>query len=155
MIAALAVLLISGLGIAFFGQQPEPAFKGRKLSEWVADYGKSRLDKIRDWEAEEAIHQIGKPAIPFLLEWMENKKPSIFAQGISSLGKQFSDHPDWDLAYLNQHRAESAAMAFSALGSDARVVIPGMAQRRSHPGMTTAIHPCNRTSRLLVRSLSG
>jgi HEAT repeats len=127
--ATVAFLLMSGVGIVFFGQPKEPAFKGRKLSQWVADYGKGRFDKLRDWEAEEAIHGIGVAGIPFLVRWIENEKPSIFARGVSAIGKQFSDNPDWDLAYLNQHRAESAVMAFSALGSEARAVIPGMAQR--------------------------
>jgi HEAT repeat protein len=128
-ISVLACLLISGVGIAFFGQQREPSFKGRKLSQWVTDYGKGQFDKLRDWEAEEAIQHIGVAAIPFLMHWMENEEPSIFARGVSAIGKQFSDDPDWDLAYLNQHRAESAVMAFSALGSEARAVIPGMTQR--------------------------
>jgi hypothetical protein len=127
-IAFVALLLAGGLGLLLFGQQREPSWKARKLSQWVIDYGKNRIDKTRNWESEEAIRHIGTAAIPFLMEWMENKELAIAARGLSTVGKQFSDHPDWDLTYLNQQRADCAAMAFSILGSEARTVIPEFAE---------------------------
>ncbi len=64
----------------------EPTYKGRRLSEWVEDYGRewTRVagaveTNVIDVQSEEALQHFGTNAVPYLLEWMNFKFPPYWS----------------------------------------------------------------------------
>ncbi|MEI7732670.1 MAG: HEAT repeat domain-containing protein [Verrucomicrobiota bacterium] len=127
--------LLAGHRLLFW----EPSCNGHRLSEWVALYGGYTYTDDH-WatarEAEDAIRQIGRPAIPFLVRWVstEPREPvreicndltGWFARWIPShstlavLRRRFTDGP--------VHRCYGAIAAFGVLGTNADSAVPALA----------------------------
>src|SRR5689334_5790483 len=68
----LAVLLICTLVVVW---PREPAFNGRSLSQWLAEFNRVPPNQPAP-EAEEAIRRIGPSALPFLLSYIWANEPS-------------------------------------------------------------------------------
>jgi HEAT repeat protein len=79
---ALALFTVALVGVIVWqaGQQREPVYQGKPLSEWLKTYAKLRhggdhppaLMKL-EWKADEAVRQIGSNAIPTLLRLLKAK----------------------------------------------------------------------------------
>src|SRR5437667_9235543 len=63
-----------------FFYRPQPAYNGKRLSDWAEQYGSnhwSGANRSADREAEFAIRQIGTNGIPFLLTLMRVKESAL------------------------------------------------------------------------------
>jgi hypothetical protein len=65
--ATLALVLCGALAVAFWPENPEPAYRGRKLSWWVLDVKSSSYLSA---EAREAVRATGTNGLPFYMEWI-------------------------------------------------------------------------------------
>src|SRR3954463_6177234 len=62
-IAILAAEVCGVWACVFWLEEPEPVYKGKKLSEWIID------EDVQSVERREAILNLGSNAVPFLIKW--------------------------------------------------------------------------------------
>ncbi|HWW01083.1 MAG TPA: HEAT repeat domain-containing protein [Candidatus Acidoferrum sp.] len=120
-------------------REPEPSYKRRRLSEWVALYGNYPAFKSPALKREpaQAIHQIGTNALPSLLTWIAYE-PSPWRKKAQGL---FGKLPSWIarsrpvtalLSYGDATaRSQNAMQAFEVLGPLAAPAIPELTRRIS------------------------
>jgi len=141
----LAVLVIASAVILLFGEAhfDEPVYQGRKLSSWLDDYQIERNGAdpaawawadAEDAKVDEIIRKVGTNAIPALLRTIELRDSPIsklrfwiYHNGYH----EFKERPVPAWA-----RSFEAAMAFRALGADAKDAVPRlieMYRRQSFP----------------------
>jgi hypothetical protein len=68
LLGLLMVGLLAPLPLLFVPKNPEPVYKGRKLSEWVWVFATTK--EVVQTEAEDAIRAIGTNGIPFYVQWV-------------------------------------------------------------------------------------
>jgi len=142
LIVAVSVLVAA---LALVTREREPEYGGKKLSEWVMDYGKystgysARMaSSSPPQDADEAMRHIGTIAIPHLLKWLRYEPPTwrkdlanqLFrlapTRGRDALIERIirpTLEPD------NQEiRANGASIALERLGSEADGAIPSLAR---------------------------
>lgn len=129
---ALAVLLVAVVGVIAWPalQEPEPVYRGKRLSAWLLQYGTNHWVEGHwsvgrkgdlDTQAENAIHQIGTNAIPTCLR--------IIATRDSPLLKLVSRFPErWHPFYrLSTPEYQfQGAFGLIALGADAKPAVPAL-----------------------------
>ena len=132
---ALALGVAGVLAALVWLGEKEPAYEGKKLSEWVKAIGTIGSGEGRDrgrMEAEKAVRHIGTNALPWLLKWIRYEKPAwkvkwggkmyfrvgklppVLQWGILRFFGPFGpDQPDW-----------MAVRGFEKLGPQASPAIP-------------------------------
>jgi hypothetical protein len=118
----LAVSVLVGIGvIAFWPREHEPnepEYQRKKLSEWLA---------IRAQQPEfaaRAINAIGTNAVPFLVKWVEIRRP-IWRDRLYAIYRKFptplqnNSFADYIGGIKEERRARSAFSAFILLGTNA------------------------------------
>jgi hypothetical protein len=119
--AAVALVLLALLAIAFWPGEQEPEYQGKKLSEWVKS----------DWNEEtiEGIRAIGTNGVPFLLKWLASEPPWWRVKLISS----YAAHRNWigrrfvmnKLSMRSStYKPGQAVTGFLALGERANRAVP-------------------------------
>jgi hypothetical protein len=105
----------------------EPTYHGKNLSQWLRVYQRPEHKEDRV-EAEQAVHQIGTNALPWLVKWIGNRPPK-WSPSIGSL------HASWNPAnriiHFLQKRPVRIAQArwdafsgFDILGQSASNAVP-------------------------------
>ncbi len=120
---ALGATVLLALGWVVFKPENEPAYQGKKLSEWI----KAFYSVGTQVQAEEAIRKIGTNAVPLLVHWIayEPSRNRIFEFIDGLLGKLGSEwHRDVEL----RARQRDAETAFQILGPAAESAIPALSQ---------------------------
>jgi hypothetical protein len=137
LLTVIAVCAAAILLVAFLSLDREPRYGDRVLHEWIHLFPTAvdvRAGKAA--QAENAIQQIGTNAIPFLLRWLSTEwQPSRSKQRLATFVRnipfltRFHPISRWALgADPLQRRADEAAAAFEALGSNAAPAIPELAR---------------------------
>lgn len=159
---AVACGLVACVAVALFTRDNEPTYRGRKLSEWVAQYaeGGSEVPPLPGKPpAAEAIRHIGDAALPSLFAWLD-WEPGYWRlkldHGLRQLPQGISDKipeqvDDWFISHIapgtKMELKSRSAYGFIALGDKAAPAIPELARR------VTTGHPIRRG--LAVKALSG
>ena len=117
-------LLVAGLLWVTF-RKPEPTYDGRSLSYWVLRDDVYHGTSGERRQAEQAIHQIGTNALPFLLKWIQNERPAWRSMAID-LARRL---PTWKLAnWIEDNKSETLANnstdALAALREQATPILP-------------------------------
>ncbi len=134
-----AVVLLAASVYALLRSQAEPAYQGRSLSSWLADFDKDLAKNPRwgsvpfivrdvtrvDQKAVEAVRQIGTNALPFLLSWVNYEVPAWNTK-LKALLKRAGI--SWSPGLDKESRAARAQLAFEILGPRAEAAIPELAQ---------------------------
>jgi HEAT repeat protein len=131
-LAAVVVVVISGLMWVALREPPEPVYQGKKLSVWLWldgytlwSHGNSEETAIilkHDEAVDKVIHQIGTNAVPTLFRMLEAtdspvRKFEYYVQEHTHYRFNFSSPPA-------TAQNIDAAMALGALGSEDKDVIP-------------------------------
>src|SRR6266404_1973707 len=125
----LAVLVVAGVLVAVFvTREREPEYRGKRLSEWVRNYG--MFDPTRDIrETDEAIRHIGSNAVPFLLDWIRYEPPAWKAKLYNTVNSLLEKlQCEWRLSDEQALLAWGASGAFADLGPEANGAIPELAR---------------------------
>ena len=86
-VIALVCVVVGIMAWAFSPLGEEPQYRGKKLSDWLAQYSENResdadsAEGKRAAEAAEALRHIGTNALPFVLKWMREKPPYFDVDG--------------------------------------------------------------------------
>jgi hypothetical protein len=125
--------------------RPEPSWKGHSLTEWLDAWdtnlraaafdtnngwppGKFPPSALTDDQIDDAVHGMGKRALPFLLKWAE-AKPSVFETGVNPLLERL---PWIQFRFESSDRKQSVACrGFQRYGTDAQPLLPELI-RMSH-----------------------
>jgi hypothetical protein len=127
--------LIAVVTVCFFClREREPSYNGRTLSEWLPLYGQYVTDagKMSNLETQrragDAIRSIGPKACPFLVNWIQYKRPD-WENNVAAFGERWRivhflktlvDHRD----QAARRRIHNACEAFRALGPAGAGAIP-------------------------------
>jgi len=111
-------LVLLGVGVliwmvaALFSRWGQPEYGGKRLSEWVVEYGSdSRLVAPK-----EAVRQIGTNAVPYLLKWIRYEPNKAMRRGRIEINKILSGvKREWRFMDKDQFRANGAAWALIEL----------------------------------------
>jgi FOG: HEAT repeat len=124
----LAVCVLVGIGVvAFWPDQREPEYNGKKLSQWLA------VQNDLPAEASDAIRAIGTNALPVLVSWVESQVPAWRYK----LARPFSQFPgfvyrDSLVNFLVNGKAQvrsfNSVFAFQVLGTNASAAIPELSR---------------------------
>src|SRR5947209_6890640 len=83
LLSGLAILVLLGLLVSGAFRSREPEYGGRKLSQWVEEFGcLTALEDPNQHEIEAAkrdqaaIQRIGTNGVPYLLRWFSYRTPS-------------------------------------------------------------------------------
>jgi hypothetical protein len=117
----LVLMLLGVLAAMLWPEEPEPVYKGRKLSEWL----KLRVMKKDVIETSTAIETIGTNGIPFYIEWIRYE-PGFFKLAQTKVAEKARDwfHVRWTPQDPYPDRAYGAYLALKALGERAEPAIP-------------------------------
>jgi hypothetical protein len=138
-IAILAAVVCGVLAVVFWLEEPEPVYKGKKLSEWIID------EDVQSVERREAILNLGSNAVPFLIKWA-GYQPGVVKKMryyIAKNGRRW-----FGLAWKPKDKQEELSFAvpeaFLVLGQNSDSAIPQLvayATNSSKPfAMQTAIN---------------
>jgi len=152
---ALLLLAVAGLVsliVAGALREREPTYEGKKLSEWLREYRFPPFTIIQEGsghsEIEDAIHDIGTNAVPYLLKWIRYERPAwrlkLYVLATPALRKpgypvaeiaQTLSHPPhgWLLGTKQGDLAVGAVMAFRTLGPEASAAIPALSEIMNDP----------------------
>lgn len=114
--------------VVFWPGEREPEYDGRKLSEWIWTYERSRFSAVDNGKSARAIRTIGTNAVPWLLKWMRYETPKwriTFNRATDRLLPRLrfgrSDtYEFWDLC-------ENSA-GFKALGVEGKSAVPALTE---------------------------
>jgi hypothetical protein len=142
LIGAIVIALVTGFWF-FPLRNPEPAYNGRRLGEWVTLHSNAYRSRnsslgVSKEEAATAIRAIGTNGLPFLTEWT-GYEPGKLRSKLN--GAVFSG-PSWlrgnqfvvDTLTSREGLAVYASEAFAALGSEAAPAIPELVSIAQRPG---------------------
>ncbi len=154
------ILLLVLVGGAAFFQSSEPAYDGRTLSQWIADYWECvkpppaspsmfRLEMYIGYErdsprlrsAKNAIRHLAPKAVPRMLDWMDYERPSWSVRLCSFLNNRKGtrgitrgiERSIVERLDRPSTRSRNSAVAFCALGSSAEAAIPRLAELLKSP----------------------
>jgi hypothetical protein len=118
---ATAVVVAAAGWFLFSGDDGEPSYHGRKLSEWIVRYGEAETNSPQRLEAAGAIQHIGTNGLAHVMELIQYES-GPWREGMKEvLGDGFRDR-----------RLEAARFAsmywFGTVGPDARSAIPKLLQ---------------------------
>jgi hypothetical protein len=119
----LAVWLV-GVVVCWILTRPrEPSYDGRRLSQWLA-IAAERAGVAESGEEAKAIRAIGTNAIPYLLKWMEYKRPWWRVELEHLQVVRNYPVPASILEDTKDDLADSAWLGFQILGREAETAIP-------------------------------
>jgi HEAT repeat protein len=115
-----ALVVVCGLA-AFRTWDRQPAFEGKKLSDWLIQYENSQDDNDERAAAEAAVRRLGTNALPYLVKWLRyepSQSQRKLAGALSRLPQRFQSDSlrEWLLGREPETRAEAAVAGFSILG---------------------------------------
>jgi len=136
----LVVLVVTAvLVVVFARREREPEYGGKKLSEWVRDYGAPRWIWITNGihvyatpndssnQASQSIRGIGSNAIPLLVKWMRYDQAKWKAKAFADLNPWLKRiKSNWQLTDEREHRAEASALVLADFRGDPGPAIPGL-----------------------------
>ncbi|NBV23832.1 MAG: HEAT repeat domain-containing protein [Proteobacteria bacterium] len=135
---ALACVAFMGLSLWASWPKREPSWDGKTVSEWLVELApvkstarsgaNSRLEMVRahterqrqEERGQAAIHALGERAVPYVLAMLEEapSRPQWQETGAKKLGWKLPEPPSREI------RTQRAALAFAALGNNARSALP-------------------------------
>jgi hypothetical protein len=120
------VMILGGLAWLVLHTKPEPAnpaYKGKRLSEWIAVYDPANTNRARQLmqETQDAIRQMGTNSIPYLLRMLEHSDSPLKVKWMRLLQKQSLVKVEY---IPEMNRYERAAMALEVLGPRAKDAVP-------------------------------
>ncbi len=138
------VLLAGGLIWTALANR-EPRYGGHALSYWVRVY-ETELDDPPDARpAGPPMRKIGTNALPFLLQWTrhEDSRAGVrehLRNVVEKLPESITPEAvrDWAYSHPRERLADAAAVAFDALGTDAKPAIPELSRRMNDPARPAA-----------------
>jgi hypothetical protein len=118
-IIVFGIFLIAFVGglILTCARSSEPAFKNKRLSDWLKSYDPRILINNKD-EVDDAVRHIGTNAIPTLLN-MLRARDSIVAPAV-----KWAEKKDWVWVSLAEEKHVEAARGFEVLGASANGAVP-------------------------------
>jgi HEAT repeat protein len=118
----LASFLVAVVGVMVWVaiRSTEPAYRGKRLSEWLLSYD-PRVVALNKDEADEAIRHIGTDAMPTLLTMLRSKDAPLGAAAI-----KWAEQKNLIWVSLADERTVEAARGFEALGSTAKDAVPAL-----------------------------
>lgn len=129
-----SLLLLALIVFLVFRPEPEPTYKGRKLSEWVVSNA-----AYDDVASATALREIGAPAVPYLLKWLRyeespNRKAFLarINQPIRWLQAKLKPKADWTIQGVDPRRAWAAARAFAQVAPHANYTVTELTQRMNN-----------------------
>ena len=117
-------------------REREPEYKGKKLSEWLVDYGNPwdpTGDKEKRQGAREAMSYFGTNALPWLVRWIPYEEPAWKAKVYFFIAKMPAAlQNNFLMAKVNPYRTdrpdELALAGFFVIGEQASPPIPELAR---------------------------
>ncbi len=126
LLAALALVALAGLAWGLFPRlEPEPVYRGKQLSDWLAYYtdARSGTNQMPALQADDAVRHIGSNAVPTLLRMLRSRDSAI---GLTLFSVAARQH----LVTLHHTSAGElnlrALLAFRALGANGRAAVPDL-----------------------------
>jgi len=116
-----AAILVCVVAWLVFVPAPEPSYKGRTLSQWIEEYGKSQQRR----GTSEPVEYFGTNALPYLLRWIQYEVPQYWTRPNRPLVQRL--HKIKWLANsieVKNRRAIGSLHAISQLGPRAAAAIP-------------------------------
>jgi hypothetical protein len=128
----LALVVCGVLAVVFWPEKPEPVYKGKRLSEWVVDFGSNQPNALA--EAVEAIETLGTNGIPYYLKWIRCQ-PSFLKSVQSRLVARSCNLLNLSAPKDNKLlRAWGAYVALAQLGERAEPAIPQLLEYITNSG---------------------
>jgi len=120
-IIVFGIFLIAFVGglILTCARSSEPAFKNKRLSDWLKSYDPRILINNKD-EVDDTVRHIGTNAIPTLLN-MLRARDSIVAPAV-----KWAEKKDWVWVSLAEEKHVEAARGFEVLGASANGAVPAL-----------------------------
>jgi hypothetical protein len=130
LIAFVLLALISGvIAYPLLRENDEPKYQGRRLSEWLAPYGRAcYLDPAAAYEIRSAVQNIGTNAVPDLSKWLSYDPPA-WRKSVPRMLPAFIRNRETVARWFEgeaTRRANSATMGFAFLGTNAASAIPAL-----------------------------
>jgi HEAT repeats len=108
--------------VVLWPREREPAYRGKKLSEWLGPDMKPNGDTL------EAVRAVGMNALPHLVRWLNYQRPS-WQYKLMETGRKWSPRL-WDKFYGRSDRKavlmNNAIWAFDCLGAQGSPAIPDL-----------------------------
>src|SRR5580765_2255773 len=125
----LVVLVVAGVFVVVFaGRQREPEYGGKRLSEWVRQYGiyDPLRGKTGSKQADDALRTLGGRAVPLLVTWLSyDETPPWKTRLFKAVNLRLVKlNQSWKLADTKAKLAEDAAICFAYVGPEANRAIP-------------------------------
>src|ERR1051326_970456 len=120
----LCVALVSAFTLTciLWPSEPEPSYKGKKLSQWLREYSLPRYGNPEPTEAAEAIRHIGTNGIPYMIKWMRSTPSPWRVRLASKIRRSSPSTCDKlaDLLFSNKRLqlGDAAVYGFAILGKD-------------------------------------
>jgi hypothetical protein len=107
-------------------RNPEPRYKGRTLTYWLAVHKKADADSAEEREAEDAIRKIGTNALPHLVARLRYKRPAWKTKAVRIAIDLPGPLDDWltTLILEKEDKYEAAYEGFEILGPAATPAVP-------------------------------
>jgi hypothetical protein len=128
-----ALLVLAALAIGLFayavlsdGPIPEPSYKGKPLSEWLAHYRRPERSGGEPTEAELAVRSLGTNALPFLIASLRYELPP-WRRALRTLATLGEGKVFYGRSWILGRRARQTANAetgFAILNTNAAPAIP-------------------------------
>lgn len=135
LLAGAILVTVAAVGLVWPGQ-PEPVYRGRKLSLWLKDYYGPSMGGGR-FTAADAVERIGTNALPSLVRWIQYQPPPWHAGALRVLSRVPGT---W---WLSQRLEEPEVLAmcgiygFKILGPTARPALGDLARLARKPGQSS------------------
>ena len=119
LVVVAAIALLAWLALS----SREPEFEGKKLTEWLEQYGRPDAGSTLDPEAANAIREIGTRAIPFLMKFVSVKDSPLRTQFAQWCDKQ--ETFKFTIPTATEYHGKAVG-GFHALGKMGRSAIPAL-----------------------------
>jgi hypothetical protein len=119
----LGLVLCGVLAVMLWPEEPEPVYKGKKLSEWILDMNSSSYFSP---EAREAVQATGTNGIPLYMEWIADQ-PGWWTKLLDGAAKRSDKwlHTQWN---PDGRRFLLKLFAVQALGQSGEKAAPAIPQ---------------------------
>jgi hypothetical protein len=133
LIIIVTVLFAGWIALHLAGER-EPRFQGRRLADWLDQYGTNRWSRGHDGElqkeAETAIHQIGTNGIPIYLKMIADRGSLVKMKLLTNTPRSWLTTlhipPLGNYQHQLDDRRRLGAYGFAALGQEATPGVPGL-----------------------------
>ncbi len=119
---AAGIVLLAIIVILLLTYHREPSWQGRRLSQWMEDFGSKYAGPGDFPEGEEAVRHFDTNAIPYLVQWIEYQASPLMQQlrGFQLINKSI---------LRNESRAIGSLRALERLGPRAMSGLPRLARK--------------------------